>query len=160
MERMACGCPGSQVRNIQPRREATGPAGSVPSELRQWPTQLRLVPPTAPWLEGADLLVAADCTPFAYGDFHRDFIKGRVLVNACPKLDDTSSYVAKLAEIFAGNDLKSITPPERVDVLDLQLDLLTTGTEASLADDRDVALALHEDREGIGAAAGSDDPDA
>ncbi|MBI5439578.1 MAG: iron-sulfur cluster-binding oxidoreductase [Deltaproteobacteria bacterium] len=109
METLACGCPGSQVRNIQPRREGSGPTERVASELRQWPTQLRLVPPTAPWLQGADLLIAADCTPFAYGDFHRDFIKGRVLVNACPKLDDTSSYVAKLAEIFTVNDLKSIT---------------------------------------------------
>lgn len=109
METLACGCPGSHVRTIEKRREETGATAKVPSELRQWPTQLRLVPPSAPWLQGADLLIAADCTPFAYGDFHRDFIKGRVLVNACPKLDDTSSYVAKLTEMFSENDLKSVT---------------------------------------------------
>ncbi len=80
-----------------------------PSELRQWPTQLHLVPPHAPYLQNAHLLIAADCVPFAYADFHKDFIKGRVLVNACPKLDDTSPYVEKLAAIIAQNDIKSVT---------------------------------------------------
>ncbi len=83
--------------------------GRIESELRQWPTQLHLVPPTAPYLQDAHLLIAADCAPFAYAEFHRDFIKGRVLVNACPKLDDSSSYVDKLAEMIANNDIKSVT---------------------------------------------------
>ena len=91
------------------RTEDAAQTGRIESELRQWPTQLRLVPPSAPWLKNADLLIAADCTPFAYAEFHRDFIKDRVLVNACPKLDDTSDYVEKLAAIIAENDLKSLT---------------------------------------------------
>jgi len=82
---------------------------SRPSELRQWPTQLHLVPPQALYLQNAHLLIAADCVPFAYADFHKDFIKGRVLVNACPKLDDTSPYVEKLAAIIAQNDIQSVT---------------------------------------------------
>lgn len=110
MNTLACGCPGAQVRTIE--RTATNqhePQGQRASELRQWPTQLHLVPPTAPYLQQAHLLIAADCVPFAYADFHRDFIKGRVLVNACPKLDDTSSYVDKLAAIIARNDIQSVT---------------------------------------------------
>lgn len=109
METLACGCPGSQVRTIEKKNETPEAVGKVASELRQWPIQLKLVPVTAPWFQGADLLVAADCTPFAYGDFHRDFLKGKVMINACPKLDDTSTYVAKLAQIFSSNDLRSIT---------------------------------------------------
>jgi hypothetical protein len=110
MEKLACGCPGSAVQTIE--KESTtdsAQTGRIESELRQWPTQLRLVPPSAPWLKNADLLIAADCTPFAYAEFHRDFIKDRVLVNACPKLDETSDYVEKLAEIISENDLKSLT---------------------------------------------------
>ena len=110
MSNLACGCPGSQVRTIErPAEATTAPAGSIASELRQWPTQLHLVPPTAPYLQNAHLLIAADCAPFAYADFHRDFIKGRVLVNACPKLDDTSPYVDKLAAIIAHNEIRSVT---------------------------------------------------
>ena len=110
MSTLACGCPGANVRSIEkPETEDVTYTDSRPSELRQWPTQLHLVPPHAPYLQNADLLIAADCVPFAYADFHRDFIKGRVLVNACPKLDDTSPYVDKLAAIIAQNDIKSVT---------------------------------------------------
>jgi hypothetical protein len=110
MSTLACGCPGSQVRTIERNAPTeTAPTGNQPSELRQWPTQLHLVPPSAPYLQHAHLLIAADCAPFAYADFHRDFIKGRVLVNACPKLDDTSPYVDKLAAIIAQNDIQSVT---------------------------------------------------
>ena len=110
MTALACGCPGSQVRTIErPDNDNAAPAGNTLSALRQWPTQLHLVPPTAPYLQNAHLLIAADCVPFAYADFHRDFIKGRVLVNACPKLDDTSPYVDKLAAIIARNDIQSVT---------------------------------------------------
>lgn len=110
MKNLACGCPGSQVRSIEKSANTSAePSGRLASELRQWPTQLQLVPPSAPWLNHADLLIAADCAPFAYAEFHRDFIKGKVLVNACPKLDDTSSYVDKLAAMIAQNDIASIT---------------------------------------------------
>jgi len=110
MSHLACGCPGSQVRTIEKSDvDTTTQAGNRPSELRQWPTQLHLVPPNAPYLQNAHLLIAADCVPFAYPEFHRDFIKGKVLVNACPKLDDTSPYVAKLAAMIANNDVQSVT---------------------------------------------------
>lgn len=110
MSTLACGCPGSQVRTIdRPAAPAADSTASQPSELRQWPTQLHLVPPTAPYLENAHLLIAADCVPFAYANFHRDFIRGRVLVNACPKLDDTTTYVDKLAAIIARNNIRSVT---------------------------------------------------
>lgn len=109
MNKLACGCPGSQVRSVEKVTPVNQPSGRVESELRQWPTQLHLVPPHAPWLKDAHLLIAADCTPFAYAEFHRDFIKGKVLVNACPKLDDTANYVSKLTDILQQNDIKSVT---------------------------------------------------
>lgn len=110
MTNLACGCPGSQIRTIEKNETAaTSESGNRPSELRQWPTQLQLVPPTAPYLQNAHLLIAADCVPFAYPEFHRDFIKGRVLVNACPKLDDTGPYVDKLAAMIANNNVQSVT---------------------------------------------------
>ncbi len=110
MADLACGCPGSQVRNLE-RKETTdsAPDGRLTSELRQWPTQLHLVPPSAPYLQDANLLIAADCAPFAYAEFHRDFIKDKVLVNACPKLDDTSNYVEKLAAMISQNNVQSVT---------------------------------------------------
>lgn len=109
MSSLACGCPSANVQTIErPETEITNQT-SHPSELRQWPTQLQLVPPTAPFLQNAHLLIAADCVPFAYADFHREFIKGRVLVNACPKLDDTSPYVEKLAAMISQNDVQSVT---------------------------------------------------
>jgi ferredoxin len=106
---MACGCPGSLAQEIK-RDEAGGDkAVSGRSELTQWPVQLHLVSPLAPYLQGADLLVAADCTAFALGSFHQDLLKGKKLVIACPKLDDTENYVEKLAEIIKINDIKSLT---------------------------------------------------
>jgi hypothetical protein len=110
MKNLACGCPGSNVRTVEKKENHNDAAtGRLSSELRQWPTQLQLVPPTAPWLQNAHLLIAADCTPFAYAEFHRDFIKDKVLVNACPKLDDTGPYVEKLAAILKHNDIQSVT---------------------------------------------------
>ena len=110
MNNLACGCPGSHVRTIEKKENTDNSAtGRLQSELRQWPTQLHLVPPTAPWLQNAHLLIAADCAPFAYAEYHRDFIKGRTLVNACPKLDDTSNYVHKLTAILQHNDIQSVT---------------------------------------------------
>ena len=79
------------------------------SRLSQWPIQLHLVTPFAPYFQGADLLVAADCTAFALGSFHQDLLAGKKLVIACPKLDETDGYAAKLAEIIRLNGLKSLT---------------------------------------------------
>jgi hypothetical protein len=112
MSKLACGCPGANVRTVEKKAtDDTTATESRPSELRQWPTQLHLVPPSAPYLQNAHLLIAADCAPFAYAEFHRDFIKGRVLVNACPKLDDTSTYIDKLAAMISQNDIQSVTVP-------------------------------------------------
>ncbi len=79
------------------------------SELRQWPIQLHLVSPQAPYFNNSDLLVAADCTAFAAGGFHQDFLRGKKLVIACPKLDDSRGYVDKLAEILRRNTVYSLT---------------------------------------------------
>jgi NAD-dependent dihydropyrimidine dehydrogenase PreA subunit len=104
------GCPGSRAREIIGPSEAVEAAvSSAPSQLSQWPIQLRLVSPLAPYFEGSDLLVAADCTAFALGGFHGDLLKGRKLVIACPKLDDTEGYVRKLAEILRRSGLRSLT---------------------------------------------------
>ena len=83
----------------------TGPA----SALRHWPVQIRLVPPTAPFLKSADLLVAADCTPVAFGRFHQDFLRGRVVLMGCPKFDDVEAYVDRFTDIFRTNDIRSVT---------------------------------------------------
>ena len=80
----------------------------TPSQLTNFPVQLKLVPPNAPWFQGADLLIAADCTAYAYADFHRDFIRGKVTIVACPKLDMVD-YTEKLTQIFSENDIRSIT---------------------------------------------------
>jgi NAD-dependent dihydropyrimidine dehydrogenase PreA subunit len=105
------GCPGSLAREIpcEPGAETPGPAGPVPSRLSQWPIQLHLISPLAPYFQGSDLLIAADCTAFALGGFHDDLLKGKKLVIACPKLDETQGYVEKLAELIKRNGLKSLT---------------------------------------------------
>ncbi len=81
---------------------------AAPSQLRQWPVQIKLVPVTAPWLDGADVLIAADCTAYAYGNFHQDFIRNRVTLVGCPKLDGMD-YSEKIAAIFAANAIVGIT---------------------------------------------------
>jgi ferredoxin len=107
---MACGCPGSLAQEIKREPEAASDKiVSGRSELTQWPIQLHLVSPLAPYFQGADLLVAADCTAFALGSFHRDLLKGKKIVIACPKLDETENYVEKLAEIIKINGIKSVT---------------------------------------------------
>jgi ferredoxin len=104
------GCPGSLARKIPREPEAGGsPGAAVRSELSQWPIQLHLVSPRAPYFEECDLLVAADCTAFALGGFHGDLLKGKRLVIACPKLDDTEGYVEKLMELVKQNRLRSLT---------------------------------------------------
>jgi NAD-dependent dihydropyrimidine dehydrogenase PreA subunit len=106
------GCPGARPMSL-PRRSAAAAAAAAAttgeSRLAQWPVQLHLVPVAAPWLRGADLLVAADCVPFAYARFHDDLLAGRALVVGCPKLDDLGAYVEKLGRICGANELRSVT---------------------------------------------------
>ncbi len=106
---LPCGCPGSLAKAIQ-RTEACecAPSAPNPSRLRQWPVQIKLAPVNAPCFNGAHLLVAADCTAYAYGNFHNDFIKNRVVLVGCPKLDMVD-YAGKLTAIIANNDIKSVT---------------------------------------------------
>jgi NAD-dependent dihydropyrimidine dehydrogenase PreA subunit len=105
------GCPGSRAMTFTPPVQTALPTatGDQPSQLRQWPVQLHLVPVNAPYFRDADLLIAADCVPFAYADFHRDFLVGKVVVIGCPKLDDNSIYLEKLTELFRASSVKSIT---------------------------------------------------
>ena len=104
-------CPGSPARSLTPTEEsgAAAATGTSRSELRQWPLQLALVPPTAPQFGGADLLIAADCVGFALPDFHQRLLKGKAAVIACPKLDSVEPYVEKLAAIFAAGNIRSVT---------------------------------------------------
>ena len=101
-----CGCPGMQAKMMQ--KEPVASAGNVPGRLSQWPVQIKLVPANAPYFAGCDLLVAADCTAFAYGNFHAEFIAGRITLIGCPKLDDVD-YAEKLSAVLAGNDIRSVT---------------------------------------------------
>ena len=105
----ACGCPGEQAKTIAcPSAAAPQAVTAQPSQLRQWPVQIKLVPVNAPYFDGAKLLIAADCTAYAYGNFHQEFIRNHVTLIGCPKLDATD-YSEKLTQILAQNDIKSIT---------------------------------------------------
>lgn len=114
-EHLACGCPGTHARAIERQAEAApaaapaaaGPAPAV-SQLRQWPCQIRLVPVNAPYFDQAHLLVAADCTAYAYAGIHQDFMRNKVTLIGCPKLDNFN-YAEKLTEILKAHELKSIT---------------------------------------------------
>ena len=103
------GCPGSRAKAIRrdTAKVTVGSVGSVPSQLAQWPCQIKLVPVRAPYFDGANLLIAADCTAYAYGNFHADFMKNHITLIGCPKLDD-GDYAEKLAQIIAYNDVKSV----------------------------------------------------
>ena len=111
---LACGCPSTQVQTFIPRVsdiKATDKESQPRTEstLSHWPVQINLVPPNAPFLNRADLLITADCTPVAYPNFHRDFLKGKVVMVGCPKFDDVEDYIMKFTEIFKTADIKSIT---------------------------------------------------
>jgi ferredoxin len=111
---MACGCPSAQIESFGPpptRQAHREPATqtSYASALSHWPVQIRLVPPTAPFLNGAHLLVAADCTPVAYPHFHRDFLEGKVVLVGCPKFDDAQAYIQRFADIFKTAHVKDVT---------------------------------------------------
>lgn len=99
------GCPGSKIRSMDQKAAATA---VQPSQLRQWPVQIQLVPIHAPWLQDADLLVAADCTAYAYGNFHNDWMRDRITLVGCTKLDPVD-YSIKLTEILRQNQIRSIT---------------------------------------------------
>lgn len=104
------GCPGSRAMSFaQPQASAPSSAGSSQSRLAQWPVQLHLVSTTAPYFQGADLLITADCVPVAYAGYHEDFLKGKAVVMGCPKLDDNQFYTQKLTELFTKSDIKSVT---------------------------------------------------
>ena len=104
------GCPSAQPLQIDRPEQADGTvAGPAPSRLAQWPIQLHLVPLTAPFLHGADVLLAADCAPFAYADFHEDLLKGKALLIACPKLDHTAPYLDKLVAMIEQSQIRSLT---------------------------------------------------
>jgi NAD-dependent dihydropyrimidine dehydrogenase PreA subunit len=107
------GCPSSRAMHFKVPEARTESGSGAPSisQLTQWPVQLKLIPINAPYFQDADLLIVADCVPFAYPDFHRDFLKGKAVVVGCPKLDDVQLYKEKLTEIFKTNSIKSITVP-------------------------------------------------
>ncbi|MFC2051332.1 ATP-binding protein [Chloroflexota bacterium] len=111
-EELPCGCSSATVTQFG-RQEAAGvdqkDTPSQPSMLGHWPVQLALVPPTAPFLQGTDLVLAADCVPFAYAGFHRDFLRNHSLLVACPKLDDFQANLKKLADILSQAQVKSLT---------------------------------------------------
>lgn len=101
------GCPGSRVVNLAKDRNSSASA-ELESHLCNWPVQLHLIPVTAPYFQGRDLLVCADCVPFAHATFHSSILQERAVVIACPKLDQVQSYAAKLAEIIATNNIKKL----------------------------------------------------
>jgi len=109
MGNLGCGCPGSMAQVIERNETEEKSNVKAPSELRQWPVQLHLVPPTAPYFKDAELLVCADCVAFAMGNMHADLLKGKALAIACPKLDDTTAYVDKLAQIIQTNNTPRVT---------------------------------------------------
>ena len=103
-------CPGSLAKSFASREpaEARDEPGAISSRLANWPVQIKLMPVNAPYLQDADLLICADCVPFALADFHRKLLAGKILLIGCPKLDDAELYAEKLAEMFGSNEIKSV----------------------------------------------------
>ncbi len=106
--KLPCGCPGTQAASLKrPEIKTSLREAAVSSQLAQWPCQIRLVPVNAPYFEDANLLIAADCTAFAYGNFHNDFIRNHITLIGCPKLDE-GEWAEKLTQIIANNNIKSV----------------------------------------------------
>lgn len=113
-DELPCGCPSATVTQFEKQTGTEIPAAEITEApgkpmLTHWPVQLTLVPPSAPFLQRADLLLAADCVPFAYPGFHREFLKDHALVIACPKLDNSEAHLTKLTEILRHSEPKSLT---------------------------------------------------
>jgi len=111
---MPCGCPSTQIQSFAPAagcQSANTPTSfeKAASALTHWPVQIRLIPPTAPFLKGADLLVTADCVPVAFPSLHRDYLEGKTIMLGCPKFDDVQAYIDKFSEIFKTAGVKSVT---------------------------------------------------
>jgi NAD-dependent dihydropyrimidine dehydrogenase PreA subunit len=110
---MACGCPSAKIQTFTPCAQANQPvqrpSGSGTSALTHWPVQIRLIPPDAPFLKGADLLVVADCVPVAFPSLHQTFLQGKTVMIGCPKFDDVEAYIDKFAAIFKAAGIQSIT---------------------------------------------------
>ncbi len=105
---LPCGCPGTNSKAIKRDNDCAVSTANVTSQLSQWPVQIKLVPVNVPYFDGANLLVAADCTAYAYGNFHNEFIRNHITLIGCPKLDD-GDYTEKLTQIMANNNIKSLT---------------------------------------------------
>lgn len=111
-ESMPCGCPSTQIQSFSPCSTANQPvrrSAGGSSALSHWPVQIRLIPPDAPFLKGADLLVVADCVPVAFPSLHQTFLQGKTVMIGCPKFDDAEAYIDKFAAIFQTAGIKSIT---------------------------------------------------
>ena len=109
---VSSGCPGSKIMDFREKEKAVKEEKATvktESQLKTWPVQLMLVPPFAPYLNNAELLIAADCVPFAYADFHQELLTGKVLLVGCPKLDDIKVYQEKINQILKNNHIQSIT---------------------------------------------------
>ena len=108
-ENLPCGCPGTHAKAISRKSETAAPvSAAVTTQLSQWPVQIKLVPVNAPYFEDANLLVAADCAAYAYGNFHAEYMKNKITVIGCPKLDE-GDYSEKLTAILSENNIKSVT---------------------------------------------------
>ena len=105
--KLPCGCPGTQSKTIKRDPPPIGKTSSVTSQLSQWPCQIKLVPVNAPYFENANLLIAADCTAYAYGNFHNEFIRNHITLIGCPKLDE-GDYADKLTQIIKNNNIRSV----------------------------------------------------
>ncbi len=107
---VSAGCPGFKAQTLEPEQPQEPQSIKLSSELRQWPVQLHLLNPNAPYLENADLLISADCVPFAFPNFHQHFMKDKIVITLCPKLDKgIDLYIEKLAQIFKNQNINSIT---------------------------------------------------
>ncbi|MBF0478061.1 MAG: 4Fe-4S binding protein [Candidatus Omnitrophica bacterium] len=106
----SCGCPGSQMKEIKNNNPSINSSLPLCSELSQWPIQLHLISPSAPYFQNADLLISADCAPFAFGNYHQKFLKGKKVITFCPKLDESrEEYIEKLTELLSVNSINSVS---------------------------------------------------